>query len=300
MPDSHFTKPMDPDPLIDMQNPSTWKLTPATSGYRIQPFFEDQPYSSLDEVSLHLPNGVYTTFRTYFHSKALRLGEHLNRLNESAQRDSRSIRIDPDEVRASIRAILERLAVGDYRIRLTLDLVQEPGWIYLSADQLHTPSQDEYTQGVKMITRVMHRENPKAKLTGFIRDAHQIRQQLPTGINEVLMVRGDGMVLEGLSSNFFGIRAGLLLTSGEGVLAGITRAVLLDVSRESGIGINFDGIFLSNISELDEGFITSASRAVLPVVQIDQTRIGTGQPGPITRQLMAQFQERIELEIQKI
>jgi branched-chain amino acid aminotransferase len=291
---------MDFNNMTDMRNPSTWRLTPTTSGYQTQPIFEDQTFSSLDEVSLHLPNGAYTTFRTYFHTKALRLDEHFDRLNESAQRVFTPIRIDPDEVRASTRAILDQLVVGDYRIRLTLALEQEPGCVYFSAEQLHTPSQDEYTQGVKVITRVMHRMNPKAKLTGFIKDAHQIRQQLPPGLNEVLMVREDGMVLEGLSSNFFGIGAGLLLTSKEGVLAGITRAVLLDVSRELEIGVNFDGVFLSNISVLDEAFITSASRAVLPVVQIEQTKIGTGQPGQITRQLIARFQERIELEVQEI
>ena len=283
-----------------LQAPTTWKLTPAPTGYQISAFFADQAFSTLDEVSLHLPNGAYTTFRTYAHTQAFRLEDHFNRMNDSAQRSSNPIRIHPDEVRASIRTVLNPLDMRDVRIRLTLDLEQEPGCIYLTEEPLHTPSPEEYTQGVKLISKVMHRENPKAKLTEFIKDAQNIRQQLPAGINEAVMVRGDGMILEGLTSNFFGIRSGLLITSKEGILEGITRAVLLDICRELEIKINYDGIFLSNISDLDETFITSSSRAVLPVVQIDQTKIGTGQPGEITSQLMAQFRERILQEIEEI
>lgn len=286
--------------MTELLAPTIWKLSPTPPGYQISPFFEDHTFATLDEASLQLPGGAYTTFRTYSNTRALRLEDHFNRLNESAQRASAHVRINPDEVRACIRAILHQLEARDYRFRLTLDLEREPGSIYLAAEPLHVPSPEEYAQGVKVISRIMHRKNPKAKLSGFIKDAHQIRKQLPPGINETLMVRGDGMILEGLSSNFFGIQSSILHTSKEGVLPGITQAVLLDICREAEIKVRNEGVFLSNISTLEEAFITSASRAVLPVVQIDQTQIGTGHPGETTRRLMALFQERIEQESHEI
>ncbi len=286
--------------MTELHAPTVWKLSLASPGYQIAPVLEDRTFATLDEVSLHLPNGAYTTFRTYAYTRALRLEDHFTRLNESAQRAFAPVRVNPDEVRACIRAILHQLDARDYRVRVTLDLEREQGTIYVAIEPLHVPSPEEYTHGVNVISKVMHRKNPKAKLSGFIKDAHQIRKQLPADVNETLMLRGDGMILEGLSSNFFGIQSGILHTSKEGVLPGITQAVLLNICKEAEIKVRFEGVFLSNVSTLDEAFITSASRAVLPVVQIDRTQIGTGHPGHTTRRLMALFQERIEQEIQEI
>lgn len=283
-----------------LQYPLTWKLIPQPSGYQIVSAFEGRVFSSLDEISLALPFGAYTTFRTYQHSRALRLEDHFNRLNESAQRALTPIRINPDEVRDALRSVLQRLEDRDYRFRLTLDLELAPGEIYISIEPLLPPPLEAYQLGVKVISKLMQRENPKAKLTGFIKDAYQIRTILPEGVNEALMVRGDGLILEGLSSNFFGIRDGHVYTSEQGVLAGITRSVVLEICKEVSIPIHTEGVYLSNAYDLDEAFISSASRGILPVIQIDLVKIGSGRPGPITHELMELFQGRVELDTQEI
>lgn len=294
-------EPMETEPnQATRPQPKTWKLTPGPLAYQITPIFENLVFSTLDDISLELPSGAYTTFRTYQHTRALRLEDHLTRLNESAQQALTPIRINPDAVRLALHQVLSQLEARDYRFRLTLDLEKEKGSLYVSAEPLQVPSEEDYQRGVKVISRVMQRENPRAKLTGFIKNAVQIRTVLTDGVNEVLMLRGDGLILEGLSSNFFGVINNSLYTSGQGVLAGITRAILFDICRDASIQIHTEGIYLSNIYELDEAFITSASRAVLPVSQIDRVRMGTGQPGLITKELMALFKERIELETQEI
>jgi branched-subunit amino acid aminotransferase/4-amino-4-deoxychorismate lyase len=158
----------------------------------------------------------------------------------------------------------------------------------------------DYDDGVKVLTRTMHRENAKAKLTGFIHTAAELRQGLPANVNEILMIDADDCILEGLSSNFFGVLKGVLWTANEGVLNGITRQIVLEIAGRLGIPVHFACLPLCEIPNLQECFITSASRAVLPVVQIERTVIGTGKPGEITRRLLAGFQDWIQQEAAEV
>jgi branched-subunit amino acid aminotransferase/4-amino-4-deoxychorismate lyase/CTP:molybdopterin cytidylyltransferase MocA len=281
-----------------------WKLTLLGNHYQVKEktFAQDpeKPVTSLDDVSLLLPGGAYTTFRTYSHSKAIRFQEHLLRLADSAQRTHTQVQLQPEGLRRALRTILQQSPFADARVRVTLDLENEPDNLYVSLEELHTPPAEAYLAGVKVNTQIMHRENPRAKLTGFIATAAGLRARMAQGINETLMVQEDGMILEGLSSNFFALQGNTLRTADQGVLAGITRSIVLDIARQLAIPVALDGVQAAEIPLLDECFITSASRAVLPVVQIDGQVIGSGQPGPVTIQLIEKFQAWVESEAEAI
>jgi CTP:molybdopterin cytidylyltransferase MocA/branched-subunit amino acid aminotransferase/4-amino-4-deoxychorismate lyase len=281
-----------------------WKLTLLGNDYQVEAktFAQDpeKPIASLDDVSLLLPGGAYTTFRTYFHSKAIRFQEHILRLADSARRTHTEVILQPEGLRNALRHILQHSPFADARVRVTLDLENEPGNLYVSLEELHTPPVEAYAAGVRVNTQQMHRENPRAKLTGFIATAAGFRARMPQGINETLMVQEDGIILEGLSSNFFAKQAGVLRTAEQGVLTGITRAIVLDIARKLALPLEFEGVHTPQIPLLEECFITSASRAVLPVVQIDEQVIANGQPGPVTMQLIEKFQEWVESEAEEI
>ena len=70
--------------------------------------------------------------------------------------------------------------------------------------------------------------------------------------------------------------------------------------RHFGLKINFESVTTAEIPVIQEAFITSSSRAILPIVQIDDKRIGDGKPGVITRRLMGMLEERIQDEIRPI
>jgi branched-chain amino acid aminotransferase len=279
----------------------TWKLIITGSEFHI----ESGPQacssaSSLDEISKCLPQGAYTTFRTYDHSRILRPEDHIQRLEDSAARACMPVSIDPSLFRAGLRHIILGSPYPDSRIRVTLDLENEPGNFYVSLEQLHTPSESAYRDGVKVLTRSLHRENAKAKLTGFIDIAASYRASMPADINEILMIGEHDQILEGLSSNFFGIIGGKIYTADEGVLNGITRSSVLEIAASQGLPLGFEGISVHQLPELDECFITSASRAILPVVQIDQVIIHDGKPGPLTRRLLIAFNQWIASVVQEI
>jgi branched-chain amino acid aminotransferase len=259
----------------------------------------DPPPTSLDEACRNLPDGAYTTLRTYKGRKALRLEDHFNRLEDSARQAGVQIELDRVRLRQALRQLIGHNSPGgDCRIRVVLDLEAAPGDLYLVREPLKVPHPEAYQTGVAAITTTLHRDNPAAKLTAFIQHASGV--SLPPGVNEALMVDPAGSILEGLSSNFYVLLEGKLWTAGEGVLAGITRRLVLEEAQAAGIDVHFEAPAVEAIPRLLEAFITSTSRAVLPVVSIDSQQVGSGQVGPVTRRLLALYQARIERELEEI
>jgi len=183
---------------------------------------------------------------------------------------------------------------------LTIDLQGQVGRVYVLAAVLEIPSLEDYQQGVMVITTPLQRSNPKAKLTGSIRRAEQVRSQMSPGMHEALMLGEDGRILEGLSSNFFAVKSGEAWTAEEGVLSGITRALVLQEIKRAGIPLRLSPVTIDELPFLDETFITSSSRAVLPVRQVDGLVIGGGSPGPLTQRIARLYHERISIELDPI
>jgi branched-chain amino acid aminotransferase len=277
----------------------TWRCcagsSPVVERFPIQP-----PPVSLDEASLHLPSGAYTTFRTYHHDQAFHIDDHLNRLEESARLTGRQVALDRDQIRGAIRQAIRAFNAPETRVRVSLDLSKAFGQIYISLEKLKTPTDQQYSLGINVAMIKMARENPQAKLTGFIAQAAVIRRSLPEGATEGIMLDPSGDILEGLSSNFFGVIAGEIYTSNQAVLAGITRALVIEEASQAGYPVHLDCLPFSYSQRFSEAFITSSSRAVLPVVRINEWIVGTGLPGPITKGLLTRYRARIEREIKPI
>jgi len=139
----------------------------------------------------------------------------------------------------------------------------------------------------------LRRDNPHAKATRFIATASAAYAALAAGIEEGLMVADDGVVLEGLSSNFFAVRDGRVWTEEQRILAGVTRALVLEVA-EGLLPVERTAIPVD--ATVRECFITSVSREVLPVVRVDDRSIGDGRPGPVTREIARRFAELVDRE----
>jgi len=255
--------------------------------------------TSLDDATRRLPGGGYTTFRTFGRFRVLRLADHFIRLEEAARLSGKPVQLDRDKIARSLHLALASVPWEDVRVRVILAL-EGPGTIFVLIEKLTTPVECAYQNGVKVVTRRLQRENPKAKLTGFIETAAAIRQDLPAGVNEAVMVDRDGRLLEGLSSNFFAIKDGVIWTAEQGVLSGITRGLVLEVIQDAGIPLKFEGVCIKELSDLEEAFITSASRAVLPVTEIDTTKVGNGAPGRITQAVMQGYRDRLENELDTV
>lgn len=266
-----------------------------------EPYWLPKPAYSLDQATAWLPGGAYTTLRTYGRTGVLHLEEHFQRLEESARLAGYQIALDRHSLRQALRQAVQAYgSPGETRLRLVLDLEQEPGTLYLALEALVTPALEAYQNGVVVVTSNLQRENPKAKLTAFIAPAAQVRQTLPPGVNEALLVDVEGYLLEGTSSNFFAVRDGVLYTAEAGVLDGITRQMVLALAARLALPVRRQAVHLRDLPCLQEAFITSASRAILPVVKIDDKPVGAGQVGLMTRRLMQAYATALEAEIEAL
>ena len=260
----------------------------------------DPEILTLDQASNALPAGAYTTFRTYQRNKALFLEEHFQRLEASAALAGQAIRLDIPALRRHIRTALEKFSAPEARVRLTipLDSFLKRMYIFVSALSVPTPAQRE--RGVTVITADFQRELPAAKLSNFIQSSQPLRDRLKEGYEEILMVDDHNNILEGLTSNFYAVTNGVILTAGSGVLSGITRQIVLQIAAEEGYSIELVSPKLADFANFSETFITSSSRGVLPVTEINYHAVCSGQPGQITRSLMELYERRVAAEIKPI
>ncbi|GAP06372.1 branched-chain amino acid aminotransferase [Anaerolinea thermolimosa] len=250
--------------------------------------------TSLNDIQMSLPEGVYTTLRTYQKTKVIIFEQHIKRLVDSAQRLGKVVSVREGEIRNALRQIIQTQQYeGELRFRIYIDLADHSGQTFLFVEPLETPPAEAYTRGVKVKTESMKREHPEAKSTQFIAVAEALRKEWINGFNEIIMVDETGEMLEGLSSNFFAVQSGVVWTAGKGVLPGTTREIVLEVLHESGIPIHLQGFSCHHLRFLDEAFITSVSRGVLPVVEIDGLIIGNGRPGEMTRKIIQAFEQKI-------
>lgn len=253
--------------------------------------------NSLDDATNQLPGGAYTTFRTFGRYQVLSLTEHLNRLEETSRLAGAPVIINRPVIKQALHQAFSDYPYDEKRVRIILDLFKIPGTFYILIEELMVPDREDYEHGVKVITHFMQRENPQAKLTGFIKTAASVREELPEGIHEVVMIGKDHRALEGLSSNFFGVKNGEIWTAGQDVLSGITRQMILKIIAHQRIPLVLQGIRIEEMGELDEAFLTSTSRSVLPIREIDGKLVGDGKPGKITQQLMRAYQTQLEKSI---
>lgn len=108
----------------------------------------------------------------------------------------------------------------------------------------------------------------------------------------------DGVITEGVSSSAYIVKDQVIITrplSNE-ILPGIRRRTLLELCEKEGITLEQRLFTLDEALAADEAFITSATTIVLPVVSIDGSTIGTGEPGPITQKLRSLYLARLKAE----
>jgi branched-chain amino acid aminotransferase len=247
---------------------------------------------SLTEASARLPEGAYSTLRTYGGHGIVRFEAHLERLEESVRLQGHLASIDRPAARRLVGAALEAGRHAESRLRLTF----APPRLFASVELFRTLPPERYEQGVACVTLPrIHRNQPHAKDTRFIGTARRVSGGLAEGVEEGLLLAEDGAVLEGLSSNFFAVRDGALHTEDERVLRGITRALVLEVA-EGLLPVRRRPVRRDELSRVTEAFLTSASREVMPVVRIDGESVGNGRVGPASRAIMRAFAALVRTE----
>lgn len=253
--------------------------------------------------------GVYETLRTYDRRPFL-LERHLQRLRASAAMIDLALPLDDAEIGRRIGETIEAVDGGS-EVYLRILITPGPGeftydpasrgdpTVVIIARRFAPPPPDLYAVGVTISVVSISRSQPSSispliKSNNLLPNAMAMREAMRRGAYEGLMLNYRGEITECTQSNFFIVKQGVVLTPPleSGLLAGITRELIIECARETGVALTETVIGMHDLLIADEAFLSSTTRELVPVVRVDRHVLGSGQPGPVTTRLLSAFRER--------
>ncbi|MEM7735324.1 MAG: aminotransferase class IV [Deinococcota bacterium] len=163
-----------------------------------------------------------------------------------------------------------------------------PNLVILQNPLPHVP-QEKYDQGAKLISHEYTRDLPEAKTTNYMMAVVLGKTMRAAGATDALYYSSD-TIFETTRSNFFVVDAdGAIITPREGILYGITRKHILQVAHEHATVVE-RRLTWDDLKNAKEAFITSTTKGALPIVQIDDMKVGSGVPGEVAKTLMTHFE----------
>ena len=250
-------------------------------------------------------DSVYETLRTY-NGRPFEWGRHLRRLRASAGRLGFEIPPTNDQVLGQLDAVLKRAGNPESYIRLIVsrgrgdlsyhfELVKGPTVVIVVKPYAGYPAR-HYSEGVPVVLVKIRRNHPQAldpaiKSSNLLNNVLAVREAQARGAEEAILLNQKGDIAEGASTNVFVVRDGFLMTPvlQTGILAGITRELVLELARDLGIPAREQAIAPDELLSADEAFLTSTTREVVPIRTVDDRAVGPSQPGPLTLRILEAF-----------
>lgn len=261
---------------------------------------------------LLLGDAVFETLRTY-DGRLFALDEHLDRL-EASLRGVR-IRDAPSRGRIAlwaqeaVRATLDGTDRGsECVVRVTVTRGSGPHGIsgkgagparvVVISRVLPPPDERVYKEGLRVLTASVRRapagvQDPTIKATSALNLILARLEADEAGLDEALLTDAEGRYLEASAANLFVIKDRRFFTprGRDGVLEGVTAGIVEGLLLDEGFQAHHGPIPKRVLQEADEVLLTQTTREVLPVVEVDQTAVGNGVPGPVAGRLRERFHQ---------
>lgn len=247
--------------------------------------------------------GVFDFLRTYGRTP-FRLNAHLQRLASSAAQIDLPLPMPLPAIERLVLETLDRNPHGsDLSIKVIVTGGYSPGGLIPEGEGsllviigAITPVKPELMQkGGTLVSVDYERFMPGVKSLNYITALRALKQARAAGAVEALYRTRDHHVTECTTSNFFAFKDGVLITSAEDILEGVTRAAAIDAAEDL-LPIAYRRLTYAELATVDEAFITSTTKEILPIVQVDDIRIGNGAVGLQTQRLMAALQALVRQE----
>lgn len=254
--------------------------------------------------------GVFETLRAYG-DHPFRLSAHVRRAAEGAA--ELGFHLDQgrlaDACRTTAVANLDAHGGADSVVRLTASAgridpdspfpgvpVGEPTVVVTSHPLRPDPA--VWERGVSAVTVPLARELPHVKAVSYLVSLTARRRAREAGAHEALLTTPDARVLEAAAANVFAVVDGGLVTPPvrEGLLAGVTRGVVLEVAARLGLPVDERPLPVTELAAADEALLTATTREVVPLVTVDGRPVGDGRPGPVTGRLHEGYRAEVARE----
>jgi len=250
-------------------------------------------------------DGIYEVVPVY-DGKPFRMTEHLDRLDRSLKALSIAQPMPRADWLALIGELARRSATrtcivylqvtrGVYKRDHAFPTQPVTPTVFGMATVFNPPSAAQREQGISLVSmpdeRWLHCEIKSVSLLGNV----LARQHaVEAGADEVAQFR-DGYLTEGSSSNIWVVSGGKLLAPPKNnlILEGIRYGLMNELAAARGIPFEARRITQDEVAAADELLVTSATKEVLAATRYDGKPVGTGKPGPVYRQLRAEYDARI-------
>lgn len=259
---------------------------------------EDQAQLSVKDITVLRGYGVFDFLITY-NKRPFYLKEHVARLENSAKEIglklqhsnseiceivNETIKLNPEHKESNIRIV--------YTGGISPDGVtpQGNGLLMVMVTPKYELPKWWYTDGAPIATVDMERFIPTAKSTAYLNAVFAQQQAKKTGAIEAVYVDRENRVLEGTTTNIYGVKGNTIITPPDGILPGITRHVILNLV-EGRYKVELRHIDKNELSEFDEIFLSASNKEIVPVIKINDMVVNDGKVGEVTRQIMKMFRE---------
>ncbi|HZZ78786.1 MAG TPA: aminotransferase class IV, partial [Gemmataceae bacterium] len=137
--------------------------------------------------------------------------------------------------------------------------------------------------------------NPRIKSLNYLNNILAKIEGTVAGVLESLMLNHKGEIAECSADNVFLVKGGILRTPpiDAGILEGITRNTVIGLAKDAGIPVEEVALTRHDVFIADECFLTGTGAEIIPVTKCDARVIGTGKPGPITKQLRDRYHKLV-------
>jgi 4-amino-4-deoxychorismate lyase len=258
----------------------------------------DEPALHADDEAFLRGRAAFETIRVY-DGRPFRLGEHLDRLAGSAARLGLA-EVNQAEYRTLAESALDAAGAPDAMLRLYLTAGREGGGAavrLVMVSELPPDLAEMRARGLKLISAPLGLEPELravapwllggVKSTSYAVNMAAQAEAQRRGADDAVFVASGGIVLEGPTTNVWWRLESVLYTPALelGILAGVTRAVLMAEAAQLGYEVREGAFPLEHMAGADEAFTSSSVREVMPAVELDERPLGGGTPGPAAREL---------------
>lgn len=271
---------------------------------------EDKAKISIFDRGFLYGDGIFETVRSYG-GVVFRLADHLKRLYSSIKSLKIRQRLSNKEMEKAVYELLRINALKDASVRITVSrgISKHKGFnisqnevanVVIVANEFIPRPDKFYEKGIKAdISRFRKNSQgllAKFKALNYLESIIARGEAIPKGSFETIFLNEFGYVCEGTVSNIFMVKANRLKTPSLdcGVLPGITRKIVLELSSFAGMGTEEGKFKEGELKDSDEVFVTNSLIEIIPVVRIDDSQIGNGRAGPVTHKLHRLYKDLIK------
>ena len=254
-------------------------------------------------------DGVFEGIRAY-NGSVFKLKEHIDRLYSSARVIMLEIPMTKEEMIKAVIGTLKKNNLTEAYIRLVVsrglgDLGLDPRkcpkpTIIIITDRIKLHGGGAKEEGLTAIISWVKRDpvdatSHEVKSLNYLNSILAKIEANSANVDEAICLNKEGFVCEGVAENIFVVSDGVIITppTSTGALRGITRNVVIEIAKKFGYTVAKKEITPSDLFLADEVFFTGTAAEVVPVKEINKRRIRNGQPGPITRRLMEEYQKLV-------